>query len=261
MRTKVVRSIDLNCDMGERFDSDAAIIPYVTSINIACGYHAGDPATMRKTVGLAADHSVAIGAHPSLPDRANFGRRVMQVTTQEVYDLVLYQAGALAAFARAVGAAVTHLKPHGALYNMAAKDAAIAQAIAEATRDFDPACNLVGLAGSQLIKAGENAGLRTASEAFADRTYQANGSLTPRDSVDALIHDPAAAAERVLKMVLQGTVTSQQGTEIPLRADTICIHGDSPGAAEMAKTIRERLQREGIDVKSMAGIAGSGPKP
>jgi len=144
---------------------------------------------------------------------------------------------------------------------MAAKDAAIAQAIAEATRDFDPDCILIGLAGSQLIKAGENAGLRTASEAFADRTYQADGSLTPRDSADALIHDPDAAAERVLKMVLQGTVTSQQGTEIPLRADTICIHGDSRGAAEMAKTIRERLQREGIDVKSMAGIAGSGPKP
>jgi UPF0271 protein len=261
MRTKVARSIDLNCDMGEGFDSDAAIIPYVTSINIACGYHAGDPATMRKTVRLAADHSVAIGAHPSLPDRANFGRRVMQVTPQEIYNLVLYQAGALSAFTRAVGAALVHLKPHGALYNMSAKDAAIAQAIAEATRDFDPACILIGLAGSQLIKAGENAGLRTASEAFADRTYQADGSLTPRDSADALIHDPDAAAERVLKMVLQGTVTSQQGTEIPLRADTICIHGDSPGAAEMAKTIRERLQREGIDVKSMASIAGSGPKP
>ena len=163
--------------------------------------------------------------------------------------------------ANAAGAAVTHLKPHGALYNMAAKDAAIAQAIAEAPRDFDPACILVGLAGSELIKAGENVGLRTASEAFADRTYQADGSLTPRDSVDALIHDPAAAAERVLKMVLQGTVTSQQGTEISLRADTICIHGDSPGAADMAKTIRERLWQAGIDVKSMAGIAGSGPKP
>ena len=257
----MARSIDLNCDMGEGYDSDAAIIPYVTSINIACGYHAGDPATMRKTVRLAVDHGVAIGAHPSLPDRANFGRKVIQVTPQEVHDLVLYQVGALAAFARAAGTAVTHLKPHGALYNMAAKDAAIAQAIAQATRDFNPACVLVGLAGSQLIKAGENAGLRTASEAFADRTYQADGSLTPRDSVDALIHDPAVAAERVLKMVLHGTVTSQQGTEIPLRADTICIHGDSPGAADMAKTIHERLKREGIDVKSMAGIAGSGRKP
>ena len=255
------RSIDLNCDMGEGFESDAAIIPYVTSVNIACGYHAGDAATMRKTIRLAVDHGVAIGAHPGLADRANFGRLAMPVTPQEVYDLVLYQAGALAAFARAVGAAVTHLKPHGALYNMAAKDAAIAQAIAAATRDFDSACILVGLAGSELIKAGENAGLTTAREAFADRTYQADGSLTSRDSADAIIHDPAAAAERVLKMVLQSTVTSQQGTEVPLRPDTICIHGDSLGAADMAKTIRERLQREGIVVKSMAGIAGGGAKP
>jgi UPF0271 protein len=256
MRTKVARSIDLNCDIGEGSGNDEEILPHVTSINIACGYHAGDPATMRKTVGLAIDHGVAIGAHPGLPDRANFGRREMSVTPQEIYDLVLYQAGALAAFARAAGDAVTHLKPHGALYNMAAKDAAIAQAIAEATRDFDHACILVGLAASELIKAGENAGLRTASEAFADRTYQADGSLTPRDSVDALIHHSAAAAERVLKMVLHSAVTSQQGTEIPLLADTICIHGDSPAAADMAKTIHERLQQAGIEVKPMRGIAG-----
>lgn len=247
--------------MGEGFASDAQIIAHVSSVNIACGFHAGDPATMRQTVELALQHSVAIGAHPGLKDRANFGRLEMPLTPQEVYGLVLEQAAALAAIARAAGATVTHLKPHGALYNMAAKDAAIAQAIAEATRDFDPACILVGLAGSQLIKAGENAGLRTASEAFADRTYQAEGSLTSRDSASALIHDPVAAAERVLKMVLEGTVTSQQGTEIPLRADTICIHGDSPGAADMAKTVRERLQQAGIDVKSMAGIAGRGPKP
>jgi UPF0271 protein len=252
MRDKVPRSIDLNCDMGEGFDSDAAIIPHVTSVNIACGYHAGDPETMRKTVRLAVDHGVAIGAHPGLPDRANFGRRVMHVSPQEVYDLVLDQAGALAAFARAAGAAVTHLKPHGALYNMAAQDAAIAQAIANATRDFDPNCILVGLAGSELIKAGEAAGLRTASEAFADRTYQADGSLTARSSTDALIHDPAAAAERVLKSVLQGAVTSQQGTEIPLHADTICIHGDSPDAAGMAKTIRERLRQAGIKVHALS---------
>ena len=256
----MARGIDLNCDMGEGAGSDEEILPHVTSINIACGYHAGDPATMRKTVRLAVDHGVAIGAHPGLPDRASFGRRVMHMTPLEVYDLVLYQAGALAAFARAAGVAVTHLKPHGALYNMAA-NAAIAQAIAEATRDFDPACILVGLAGSELVKAGENAGLTTASEAFADRTYQADGSLTPRESADALIHDPAAAAERVLKMVLHAAVTSQQGTEIPLRADTICIHGDSPAAAEMAQTIRERLQREGIVVKSIAGKAGGGAKP
>ena len=238
--------------MGEGFGSDEEILPHVTSVNIACGYHAGDPATMRTTVRLAMDHGVAIGAHPGLPDLAGFGRRVMQITPQEVYELVLDQALALAAIVRAAGAAVTHLKPHGALYNMAAKDAAIAQAIAAATHNFDHACILFGLAGSELIKAGENAGMTTASEAFADRTYQADGSLTPRQSADALIHDPAAAAERVLKMVLHGMVTSQQGTEVPLRADTICIHGDSPGAADLAKAIRERLNQEGIEVKAVA---------
>ena len=249
------RSIDLNCDMGEGFASDAAIIPHVTSVNIACGYHAGDPATMQKTVRLATDHGVAIGAHPGLPDRANFGRRVMPVTPQEVYDMVLDQARALGAIAAAEGAVVRHLKPHGALYNMAAKDASIAKVIAEATRDFNPACILVGLAGSEAIKAGENTGLRTASEAFVDRTYQADGSLTSRDLPDALIHDPALAAERVLQMVLHGTVTSQQGTELSLRPDTICIHGDSPGAVEFAKAIRERLKREGIEVRCLSGTA------
>ncbi|MBC7856512.1 MAG: LamB/YcsF family protein [Pirellulaceae bacterium] len=251
-------SIDLNCDMGEGSGSDEEILPHVTSVNIACGYHAGDPATMQNTVRLANDHAVAIGAHPGLPDLAGFGRRVMQVTPQEVYDLVLDQALALAAIARAAGAAVTHLKPHGALYNMAAKDAAMAQAISEATYNFNPACILVGLAGSELIKAGENAGLTTASEAFADRTYQADGLLTPRQSADALIHDPAAAAERVLKMVLHGTVTSQQGTQVPLRVDTICIHGDSPGAAGFAKAIRARLKRAGIEVKSLTKNNQSG---
>lgn len=252
------RSIDLNCDLGEGFGSDKAILPYVTSVNIACGGHAGNEATMRETVRLAMEHDVTIGAHPGLPDPAGFGRREMQVTPQEVYDLVLDQALALAAIVRASGAAVCHLKPHGALYNMAAKNAAIAQAIAAATHKFDPACILFGLAGSELIKAGERAGLMTASEAFADRTYQADGSLTPRQSPDALLHDPAAAADRVLKMVLQGTVTSQQGTEIPLRADTLCIHGDSPGAAEMARAIRERLRREGVEVQGLAARTRSG---
>jgi UPF0271 protein len=260
----VARSIDLNCDMGEGYDSDAVIIAHVTSVNIACGYHAGDTETMRKTIRLAMEHGVAIGAHPGLPDREHFGRREMLVTWTAVYDMIFDQVTTLKSLAREQGASITHLKPHGALYNMAARDIKIAQAIVSVTGDLSDLygeCVLVGPAGSQLIKAGENAGLKTASEAFADRTYQADGSLTPRDSADALIHDPAAAAERVLKMVLQGTVSSQQGTEIPLRVDTICIHGDSPGAADMAKTIRERLQQAGIDVKSMAGIAGSGRKP
>ena len=246
----MAKSIDLNCDLGEGFGSDAEILPHVTSANIACGYHAGDPATMRETVELAGKHGVAIGAHPGLPDRTNFGRREMPVTPREVYDLVLDQIGALAAIARSTGAAVTHLKPHGALYNMAAKDVAIAQAIAEATRDFDPACVLVGLAGSELIRAGKNAGLTTASEAFADRNYEADGSLTPRTQPEALIHDPAVAAERAVRMMLLGTVRSRAGTEIPLQPDTICIHGDSPGAAQLAKVIRERLMQQGIEVQS-----------
>lgn len=251
------RSIDLNCDMGEGAGCDEQIIPHVTSINIACGFHAGDPATMRKTVRLAVEHGAAIGAHPGFQDLAGFGRREMPVTPQEVYDLVLYQAGAIAAFAHAAGAFVTHLKPHGALYNMAAKDAGIAQAIAESTQAFDPACILVGLAGSELIRAGIAAGLTTASEGFADRTYQADGSLTPRDSPGALITDPAAAAEQVLKMILQGTVTSLQGMDVPLRADTICIHGDSPGAANLAQTIRQRLLSEGIEIKGLTQATSS----
>lgn len=251
------RSIDLNCDMGEGAGSDEQIFPHVTSVNIACGFHAGGPELMRKTVRLAVEHGVAIGAHPGLPDLAGFGRREIPLTPQEVYALVLYQAGALAAFAQAAGATVTHLKPHGALYNMAAKDAGIAQAIAEATRDFGPICVLVGLAGSELIRAGLAAGLPTASEGFADRTYRADGSLTPRDSPGALITDPAAAAEQVLKMILQGTVTSLQGIDIPLNVDTICIHGDSPGAANLAQIICQRLLNEGIGINGLTQVTSS----
>jgi 5-oxoprolinase (ATP-hydrolysing) subunit A len=250
----MAHSVDLNCDLGEGSRSDQQIIPHVTSVNIACGFHAGNPVIMRQTVRLAVEHGVAIGAHPGLADLAGFGRREMPVTPQEVYGMVLYQTGALSAFARAAGATVTHLKPHGALYNMAAKDEAIAQAIAEATRDFNPDCILVGLAGSELIRAGAAAGLTTASEGFADRSYQADGSLTSRDTPGALIHDPAAAAQQVLKMVLQGTVTSLQGTAVPLRADTICIHGDSPGAANLVQTIRQRLLDEGIEIKGLTQV-------
>lgn len=251
------RSIDLNCDMGEGAGSDEEIMPFVSSVNIACGFHAGNPGMMRKTVHLAVEHGVAIGAHPGLADFAGFGRREMPVTPQEAYSLVLYQVGALAVFAHAAGASVTHLKPHGALYNMATKDAGIAQAIAKATRDFDPACILVGLAGSELIRAGLAAGLTTASEGFADRTYQSDGSLTPRDTPGALIHDPAVAAEQVLKIVLQGTVTSLQGTDVSLGADTICIHGDSPGAANLVQAIRQRLFNEGIEIQCLTQVTSS----
>lgn len=251
------RCIDLNCDVGESFGaytigSDAEILRHVTSANIACGFHAGDPATMRRTVRLAVENKVAIGAHPGLPDLVGFGRREMQVSAQEVYELVLYQVGALAAFARGAGTAVSHIKPHGALYNIATKDGGIAQAIAQATRDFDPTCVLVGQSGSQLIEAGRAAGLNTASEAFGDRTYQADGSLTPRHLPNALISDPSIAAERVMRMVLEGKIESQQGTDVPISTDTICIHGDSPGAADLAKAIRARLEQHGIKVRSFS---------
>jgi UPF0271 protein len=245
------RTVDLNSDVGESFGvytlgQDAALLDYVTSVNIACGFHAGDPATMRKTVRLAVEKNAAIGAHPGLPDLAGFGRRRMEVSPQEAYDLVLYQIGALEAFTRAEGVRLCHVKPHGALYNMAAQDETLAGAIADAVWRFDPELVLIGLAGSELIRAGEVRGLRTASEVFADRGYESDGSLTPRGRPGALISDSEQAAERAAAMVLAGKVLSSQGTEISLRADTICIHGDSPHAVTFAKAIRNRLEASGI---------------
>lgn len=248
-------SIDLNSDVGESFGayalgSDAAVLDYVTSANVACGFHAGDPATMRKTVRLAIEKRVAIGAHPGLPDLAGFGRRRMEITPQEAYDLVLYQIGALAAFVRAEGARLHHVKPHGALYNMAARDASLAAAIADAVYRADPQLVLVGLSGSELITAAEARGLVAASEVFADRGYETDGSLTPRGLAGALITDPNQAAQRVLNMIQRGAVATTQGPEIPLRAETVCIHGDSPQAAELAKTIRETLEEAGVTVRA-----------
>lgn len=249
------RSIDLNCDMGEGFGAytlgdDVALLDYVTSANIACGFHAGDPATMRQTVQLAVQKDVAVGAHPGLPDLLGFGRRRMEVSAQDVYDLTLYQVGALDAFARAAGAALRHVKPHGALYNMAARDTMLAQAIADAVYRLDPRLVLVGLSGSELIRAGEARGLKTASEVFADRNYEADGSLTPRSHPDALIADAEQAAERVVGVVQHGRVASRQGTDVPLRAETICIHGDTPNAVEFARTIRQKLDNSGIVARS-----------
>ena len=258
--------IDLNADVGEGFGAwamgpDADLLALVTSVNVACGFHGGDPAVMDRTVAAAARAGVALGAHPGYFDLRGFGRRPMAVPPAEVETDVLYQVGALMAFARSHGARVVHVKPHGALYNMAAKDAALSAAIARGVRAFDPELTLVGLAGSELPNAGAAIGLRVAHEAFADRRYERDGSLTPRGEADAVIDDVDAAVAQAVRIAANGTVRARDGSDITLRADTICIHGDSPGAAEMAKTIRERLQREGIDVKSMAGIAGSGPKP
>lgn len=248
--------VDLNCDMGESFGiwrlgDDEAVLPYITSANIACGFHAGDPSTMRRTVRMALDQGVAVGAHPGLPDLLGFGRRNLAITPEEAYDLVVYQVGALAAFVKAEGGRLQHVKPHGALYNMAAKDRALAEAIAAAVAAVDPDLILFGLAGSELVRAGERAGLRVAAEAFADRTYQADGSLTPRRMPGAVIDDPNRAAEQVIRLVKEGKVRAAGGTDVAVRADTVCLHGDGARAVELARAIRARLEAEGIAVKAV----------
>jgi UPF0271 protein len=252
-----MKTLDLNCDMGEGFGAwkmgdDAALLDHVTSANIACGFHAGDPGTIHRTVELALRKGVAVGAHPSLPDLQGFGRRRMNVSATETYDMVLYQIGALAGFATACGGKLAHVKPHGALYNMAAKDRRLAQAIAQAVKDFDPQLVLFGLAGSDLVRAGEQAGLTIANEVFADRTYQSDGSLTPRTQPDAMIHDAAAAIAQVRRMVSEGRVCSQQGSDLPVQPDTLCIHGDEPGAVEFARRIRAALDADGVRVAAIS---------
>ena len=253
----MTRTIDLNSDIGESFGAwrmgdDAGVLAHVTSANIACGFHAGDPATMRRTVDLAVRHGVAIGAHVSLPDLAGFGRREMKIDAGEAYALTLYQIGALAAFARSAGQRLRHVKPHGALYNMAARDAALADAVAAATRDFDSTLILVGLAGSELVRAGERAGLSVAHEAFADRRYEADGSLTPRREADAVIEDVDAAVAQALAIAAHGEVVARDGRAFRLRADTICVHGDRADAALLATRLRAALTGAGIALASPA---------
>ncbi len=250
--------IDLNCDLGESFGAytlgvDEEILRYVTSANIACGFHAGDPGVIHKTVSLALAHKVALGAHPGLPDLIGFGRREMAVSPQEVFDMVVYQIGALAGFIKALGGQMQHVKPHGALYNMAARQQTLAEAIAEAVYKVNPELILFGLAGSELVKAGAKAGLRTAREVFADRTYQADGSLTPRSQPGALITDHEQAVAQVIQIVRTGQVTTQGGTGVAMQADTVCIHGDGAAALAFARHIRETLAGEGICVQS-AGL-------
>lgn len=244
-------SIDLNCDMGEGFGVygfgvDDNLLDCVTSANIACGFHAGDPQTMQHTVHAALQRGVAIGAHPGLPDLVGFGRRNMAVTAGEVYAMVVYQVGALAAFVRAAGGVMHHVKPHGALYNMAARDDALADAIASAVHDVSPGLVLFGLAGGALIRAGQRRGLRTASEVFADRTYQEDGTLTPRTLPGAYITDVDEAVSRVLEMTTQGRVQSVQGKWIPLKAETVCIHGDGPQAVQFVQALRKALEERGV---------------
>ncbi len=247
--------VDLNCDMGESFGvykmgTDEEILDYVTSANIACGFHAGDPAVMRKTVKLALEKGIGIGAHPGLPDLIGFGRRNMDLSPQEAYDMVVYQIGALSGFVKAAGGEMQHVKPHGALYNMAAKSKALSEAIAEAVYKVDPELILFGLSGSELVEAGKAIGLRTASEVFADRTYQEYGSLTPRWQANALITEDKLAIAQVIRMVKEGKVLSQQGEDIAIQADTVCIHGDGAHALRFARRIREQLHASNIQIQA-----------
>jgi len=243
--------IDLNCDMGESFGAyhigaDEDVFPHITSANVACGFHGGDPTVMRTTLARAREHGVAVGAHPGFPDLIGFGRRNIDASADEVYDLVLYQIGALLGFATAAGMQLQHVKAHGALYNMAVAKPQLAAAIARATRDVDRDLVLFGLPGSHLISEGESAGLRTASEAFADRNYMSDGTLVSRRRPDAHIHDAGQAVTRAIRMVRDGIVTPVDGPDITIRVDTICIHGDGPHAAEFARQLRAGFEAAGI---------------
>ncbi len=228
---------DINCDMGEGAGNDALLMPCITSACIACGYHAGDADTMQQTVALALQHGVRIGAHPSFPDREHFGRREMTMDDATLYRIITEQVKALQQITQAAGAALKYVKPHGALYNMSAKDAGLAAVIAQAVKDIDPALVLFGLSGSHSIQAAKAIGLQTAAEAFADRSYQDDGSLTPRSQPGALIDTASRALQQVQQIIEEAKVTTRSGKIIPLQADTICIHGDGPHAVEFAQTI------------------------
>jgi 5-oxoprolinase (ATP-hydrolysing) subunit A len=240
-------SVDLNADVGEGMD-DAQLLPYVTSANVACGAHAGDPVTMDQTVELALSRGVRVGAHPGYPDRANFGRVALEMAADEIENLVVYQVSALAGFVRSRGGRLTHVKPHGALYHSGAEFPDVARAIAEGVRRVGTDLVLVGAAGSLLIGAGLDAELPVAEEAFADRRYRADGTLVPRGSAGALITDPDEAAEQAVGLARDGAVVAEDRSRISVRADTICLHGDTPGAAEIARRIHEKFRIAGIRI-------------
>jgi 5-oxoprolinase (ATP-hydrolysing) subunit A len=242
-------SIDINCDLGEGCANDAELMRYISSASIACGFHAGDEDTMRLTVDLAIQNNVAIGAHPGFPDRENFGRTEMKLLPDKIHGIITEQVAALKGICDDRGAKLHHVKPHGALYNMAAKDLELACAIAKSVAEFDKDLVFFGLANSYMISEAEALGLRTAAEVFADRTYQPNGTLTPRSRPDALIGDPEICKTHVLRMVRDRKVIATDGTAVPIHADTICIHGDGPHAVSFAAKIRDALQHEGIVIK------------
>jgi UPF0271 protein len=262
-RAKELR-VDLNADVGESFGpwrmgDDAGVLSGVTSVSIACGLHAGDPTVMAATADLARKQGVEVGAHPGYADLQGFGRRPMRLPRAEVRALVLYQIGALSAFCRAAGLGLQHVKPHGALYNQAAVDGDLAAAIAEAVHAFDRSLILVALAGSRLAAAGRAAGLAVAEEAFADRGYLASGDLVPRGHPQALLRDPAEAARRAVRMLESGVVEAVDGTPVKLEPQTLCIHGDTPGAAAFVREIRAALEKAGVAVVPMRRIVAAPP--
>lgn len=244
--------VDLNCDLGEgfgRYDlgEDAAMMALITSANIACGFHAGDPSVMARTVALAKRHNVLVGAHPGYPDLQGFGRRSMGLTPQEIAYDICYQIGALEAFARLAEVSLVHVKPHGALYNLASQDPTAANAIAQAVFSYDPELILVGLAGSELIRASQAVGLQIANEGFPDRVYLPDGQLMPRSQIGAVIEDSKAVAENALRLVEEGVVVDGEKIQI----DTLCLHGDNPKAVENARAVRSALEDEGIEIRSL----------
>jgi UPF0271 protein len=252
-----MNTIDLNADIGESFGAwrmgdDAGVMPWITSANVACGFHAGDPAIMRATVALCIEHGVAIGAHVSLPDLQGFGRREMKVSPNDVYAQTLYQLGALHAFVRAAGTHLHHVKPHGALYNMAARDRALAYAIAAAVRDFNSMLILMGLAGSALVDAGRAAGLRVQREGFCDRRYRADGSLTPRSEAGAVIEDIDAAVAQALSIATAHEAAAGDGGAVHIDADSLCVHGDRVDAAAFAQRLNEALSQAGVRITAAA---------
>ena len=254
-------NVDLNSDLGESFGAytigmDEEVIKLVSSVNIACGFHASDPVVMRRTVERAAAAKAGIGAHPGFYDLMGFGRRNMNISPSEAYAYVTYQLGALSAFCTQQGVRIDHVKPHGALYNMAGKDYELAKGICSAIHDFDPDLILLGLSGSQMIKAGEDIGLRCAKEFFADRAYEDDGSLRARTKEGAMIEDENEAIERVVKVIKTGKVTTYSGNEIDLKIDSICVHGDNAHALEFVKIIRKRLAEENVEIAPLSQIIG-----
>lgn len=246
-------AVDLNADLGEGAGRDEELLALVTSANIACGFHAGDADTMRQSIEVARDRKVAVGAHPSLFDRENFGRKELPVKPDEVYDAVVYQLGIFHAIAEAAGVRPNHVKPHGALYNMAVRDEKLAEAVARAIAKVETRLILFAPQNSALARAGKANGLQIAHEVFADRNYLNNGSLVPRSRPDALLHDPTEAASRVIRMLREAKVHSVDDVDVDVRAETVCVHGDTPGAVDFARALRSRLEKEGVAIRAPQG--------